>query len=61
VGLPLIRRRVSEISEAIILQSNDVAGDLMRPGLDEAALSRIAAMTSGRAAQCALTIQSKLG
>lgn len=61
VGLPLIRRRVAEISEAVISRANDVAGDLMRPGLDAAALSRLAAMAADRAAQCALTIQSKLG
>jgi serine/threonine-protein kinase HipA len=61
VGLPLIRRRVAEISDAIILRANEVAGDLMGRCLDEAALSRLAAMTAGRAAQCALTIQSKLG
>jgi serine/threonine-protein kinase HipA len=61
VGLPLIRRRVAEISEAVISRANDVAGDLMRPGLEAAALSQLAAMTADRAAQCAQTIQSNLG
>ncbi len=34
-----------------------VASELMRPGLDEAALSRFAAMAADRAARCAVTIQ----
>jgi serine/threonine-protein kinase HipA len=60
VGLPLIRRRVSEISEAVIARVQDVAGEVMRPGLDETALSRFAAMATERAEQCALTSKESL-
>jgi hypothetical protein len=38
-------------------QANEVASELMRPGLDEAALSRFAALAADRAARCAVTIQ----
>ena len=57
VGLPLIRRRVSEISQAVIARADDVAGEVMRAGLDETALSRFAAMAADRAAQSAITVQ----
>jgi serine/threonine-protein kinase HipA len=57
VGMPLIRRRVSEVSQTITARANEVASELMRPGLDEAALSRFAAMAADRAARCAVTIQ----
>jgi serine/threonine-protein kinase HipA len=57
VGLPLIRRRVSEISQAVMVRANDVAGEVMRPGLDEAALSRLATMVTERATECAITVQ----
>ena len=57
VGLPLIRRRVSEISQAVMASVHDVAGEVMRAGLDESALSRFAAMAADRAAQCAITVQ----
>jgi serine/threonine-protein kinase HipA len=57
VGLPLIRRRVSEISQSVMVRTHDVAGAVMRPGLDEAALSRLATMVTERAARCAITVQ----
>ena len=57
VGMPLIRRRVSEVSQTVMTRANEVASELMRPGLDEAALLRFAAMAADRAAQCAVTIQ----
>jgi serine/threonine-protein kinase HipA len=57
LGLPLIRRRVSEISQSVMVIAHDVAGAVMRPGLDEAALSRLATMVTERAAQCAITVQ----
>jgi serine/threonine-protein kinase HipA len=57
VGIPLIRRRVSEVSQTVMARANEVASELMRPGLDEAALSRFAAMAADRAARCAATIQ----
>jgi serine/threonine-protein kinase HipA len=57
VGLPLIRRRVAEISQAVIARANGVAGALMRPDLDEAALARFATLAANRAARCAATVQ----
>ena len=57
VGMLLIRRRVSEVSQTVMARANEVASKLMRPGLDETALSRFAAMAADRAAQCAVTIQ----
>ncbi len=55
LGLPLIRRRVAEISAAVATSSAEVARSLMRPGLDEVALSNLAGMIAGRAEQCART------
>jgi hypothetical protein len=55
VGLPLIRRRVSEISQAVIARAHDVADEVMLPGLDEAALSQVSAMAVKRAELCAVT------
>lgn len=57
LGLPLIRRRVSEIGASVTARAQEVAGELTRPGLDEAALSRLAAMAADRAARCAATIE----
>jgi serine/threonine-protein kinase HipA len=55
VGLPLIRRRISEISQAVIARAHDVADEVMLPGLDEAALSQVSAMAVERAELCAVT------
>ncbi len=57
VGLPLIRRRVSEIGQAVVARAHAVAAELTRPGLDEAALSRLAAMVVDRAVRCAATVR----
>lgn len=57
VGLPLIHRRVSEISQAVIARANGVASELMRPDLDQAALSRFAEMVADRATRCAVTVE----
>ena len=57
VGFPLIRRRVYEISKAVIARANDVANEAMRPGLDQAARFRFAEMVTQRTAQCAITVQ----
>jgi len=56
VGVPLIRRRVSEVSEIVMARAHEVAAELMHPSLDEAALLRFAAMFVDRAARCAVTI-----
>ncbi len=57
LGLPLIRRRVSEISQSVKALAQDVAGELVQPGFDDAALSRLAALATERAVQCAITVQ----
>ena len=59
LGLPLIRRRVAEISDSVKAAAQDVAHALVRPGLDEAALSRFAALSRERAERCALTVQKE--
>ena len=53
LGLPLIRRRVAEISERAIAQANVIAVELVRPGLDEKALLQFAEMIVDRAERCA--------
>jgi serine/threonine-protein kinase HipA len=57
VGLPLIRRRAREISDAVKRNAQDVAEALMRPGFDDAALSRFAVLVQDRAERCAITVQ----
>lgn len=57
LGLPLIRRRVAEISDGIKAAAQEVAQALFHPGLDEAALLRFAELIRDRAGRCALTIQ----
>jgi serine/threonine-protein kinase HipA len=57
LGLPLIRRRVVEISDSVKTSAQDVAHALVRPGFDEAALAQFADLVHVRAALCALTVQ----
>ncbi|MFN4130385.1 MAG: HipA domain-containing protein, partial [Paracoccaceae bacterium] len=57
LGVPLIRRRVAEISESVRAKAPDVAAALMMPGLDEAALTRFADIVSDRATWCARTVR----
>jgi len=57
LGLPLVRRRIAEISDGVKAAAQDVAQALVRPGLDEAALLRFAGLVRDRAERCALTIQ----
>jgi serine/threonine-protein kinase HipA len=54
LGLPLIRRRVAEISEATSARANGVAAELARPGLDEEGLSNFAEIIAERAERCAI-------
>ena len=56
MGLPLIRRRVAEISQTVIVRAHDVAGKLNGPGADSVALSQLAAMAAERAGRCAVTV-----
>ena len=58
LGLPLVRRRVTEISETVKVQVQEVAGALIRPGLDKQVLSRIAELVVSRAERCALTVRA---
>ena len=57
LGLPLIRRRVREISEGVKAQAVGVADALTQPGLDNDALLRFAALVGDRAERCAATVQ----
>ncbi len=59
LGLPMIRRRVSEICKAVMARAEDVCREIMRPGLDEDALCQLADLIAARAAQCAGTIHVK--
>jgi serine/threonine-protein kinase HipA len=56
VGLPLIRRRIGEISDAVIASVTNVAETLTAPGLDEDALFRFADLLRARAETFARTI-----
>ena len=59
LGLPLVRRRVGEISAGVRARAEEVAVALTRPGLDAEVLSRIAGMVAGRAERCALTVRGR--
>jgi serine/threonine-protein kinase HipA len=56
LGLPLIRRRVAEVSEKVTASAKTAAGALERPGLDGAALGHFADMAVERAQQCAKSL-----
>lgn len=55
LGLPLIRRRIAEISEAVNTHAAKVVKELMQPGLDGQVLARTADRVVHRAAQCIFT------
>ena len=57
LGLPLVRRRVAEISQTIRTRTEEVACTLMYPGMDAGALSRLAGLVADRAERCAHTTQ----
>jgi len=61
VGLPLIRRRVREITERVAARAGDVADELARPGLDNVALAGLKDLIVDRAARCSLTVQRNDG
>lgn len=58
LGLPLIRRRVGEISDSVKASAHQVARSMMGPGFDQAAQLKLAEMVADRAQQCALTLRS---
>jgi serine/threonine-protein kinase HipA len=60
LGMPLIRRRVAEISEAAIAQATEVSQDLTGRGLDAEALSSFAGMIAERAEACAFPFRKTL-
>ncbi len=55
LGLPLVRRRVTEIGEAVKARAEGVATALRQPGLDGHLLSRMAEMAVNRATRCLST------
>jgi len=55
IGLPLIRRRVAEISKGVRESATIVTAELSRPGLDRTAVEQFADMVCNRAERCALT------
>ncbi|MFN7286521.1 MAG: type II toxin-antitoxin system HipA family toxin [bacterium] len=55
LGLPLIRRRVAEISEKVIALADKAAGALFDQRLDQAALERFRDLAVTRAQTCAAT------
>jgi serine/threonine-protein kinase HipA len=56
LGLPLIRRRVAEISKGVLEKATALAEELSRPGLDRTAVEQFAEMIRARAEHCALTV-----
>ena len=56
IGLPLMRRRVAEISKGVLEKATAVAEELARPELDRTAIEQFANMIRDRADHCALTI-----
>jgi serine/threonine-protein kinase HipA len=56
LGLPLIRRRVAEISKEVLEKAAATAEELSRPELDRTAIEQFANMIRDRADRCALTI-----
>jgi len=56
LGVPLIRRRVAEISKEVLEKAAAVAEELSRPELDRTAIEQFANMIRDRADRCALTI-----
>lgn len=56
VGLPLIRRRVAEISQGVIARTGEVAAESVRPGFDRTAIENLAEMVRERAERCASTV-----
>ncbi|NJL06935.1 MAG: type II toxin-antitoxin system HipA family toxin [Methylacidiphilales bacterium] len=59
LGLPLIRRRIAEISESAIARASEVAANLARSGLDEKSLLQFVEMVADRAERCALSTRGK--
>ena len=59
LGLPLVRRRIGEISASVRARAEEVAGALMRPGTDAGVLSHTAGTVIDRAGRCGLTARGR--
>ncbi len=55
LGLPIIRRRVSELSEAVLETASDIAQTLSGHGFDDMRLEQIFQLICDRARRCSLT------
>jgi len=60
LGLPLVRRRVAELSAGVKARAEEIAAGLVRPGLDAQRLSRLAGTLAGRAEKCASTAVGRI-
>ena len=56
IGMPLVRRRIGEISDSVKTRAQAVAGALVAPGLDAAALVGFAMMVTERSDECARSV-----
>lgn len=59
LGLPLVRRRVAELSEIIAGAAGAVPGPLAEAGLEPDALERLAAVVADRSLRCAGSLARK--
>lgn len=60
LGVPMVRRRVVEISAVVRARAEEVAAGLVRPGLEAEILTRLAGIVTGRAERCALTARRRI-
>jgi serine/threonine-protein kinase HipA len=57
LGLPLVRRRVAEMSAEVKTRAREVAEEVIRPGLDRTAIMQFAEIAIDRAESCAVTLR----
>lgn len=58
LGLPLVRRRVREMAETVIIHATSVAEAILAPGLDDTALLQQASMVTERGQRCSMSTGS---
>jgi len=56
LGLPMVRRRVKEISRSATARVSEVATEIVGPGFDHTAIETFAEMILDRAERCELTV-----
>lgn len=56
IGLPLIRRRIAEISKGVLEKATVIAAELSRPGLERTTVEQFTIMICDRADRCAATV-----